>query len=541
MSESSKKYPTTDQSLIPFLPHVSLWLILVAALGFRLYIAANTTIANLDGCLYLHQARAIYYGLWDALVACNYELIHGHVSPYPFFVVGAYTVLGDWVAAGRLVNIAFGTATLVPLYLLAKRFFDLRISGLIALVYALTPNLAAWHTDLLRGPPSWFFLVLGMYWFVLALDGRGRNFLTLSGLSFVLATCGRIEGAGFIVVSAGFILISKIEKKTLSLVYFIWPVLTAMAGSMIAVLVYHIRAGDIFSIHFTFQELVHGPAAEGSNIRAALEILRRHPPHGIPFEFLVITRNLVWWIALGATTHAFMEAFWYPFFLIVLIGCGTLSARLRTDRRILYFALLAATLFSGLYVGVLSTWHDIHRYWVPLVLPCFIFLGFGLEWIINVLEARFALKKKTVIILAILFVISVSIPKNIAPREADKLVFKEIGQMIHDRERQNRTINITSSALTGALAWVYFYANLEVTGAPCPRPDQSHFTDILAAYPDGFVKHLRNRDMKYFLWVEKAWPENKPNFFTGGYGQGLIEIGRWNHADTGDMVLFQVP
>jgi hypothetical protein len=93
--------------------------LLIIGLGFviRLFCFQYTAVINPDGAIYIHQARAIYYGLYDSLTTCGMS----YVSIYPIFIAGAYAILADWVIAAKSVSLIFGTMTLVPLYFLLKR------------------------------------------------------------------------------------------------------------------------------------------------------------------------------------------------------------------------------------------------------------------------------------------------------------------------------------------------------------------------------------------------------------------------------------
>ena len=56
--------------------------------------------------------------------------------------------------------------TLIPLYLLCRRFFDKEMSALTVLVFAVLPVLVVGSAEVVRGPVCWFFLALGLLLFV---------------------------------------------------------------------------------------------------------------------------------------------------------------------------------------------------------------------------------------------------------------------------------------------------------------------------------------------------------------------------------------
>ena len=91
-------------------------LVFLLGLALRVFTFQNTHIINSDGVLYIHQARALYYGNLDALVSCYMS----YISVLPFFIAGAYTVVHDWLIAGKIVSLFFGFFTLFPIFFLLK-------------------------------------------------------------------------------------------------------------------------------------------------------------------------------------------------------------------------------------------------------------------------------------------------------------------------------------------------------------------------------------------------------------------------------------
>ena len=60
-----------------------LYFIVLLGLAIRLIAWANTYVVNPDGTLYIHQAKAIYYGQKEALF-CGYSF----VANYPVMIAG---------------------------------------------------------------------------------------------------------------------------------------------------------------------------------------------------------------------------------------------------------------------------------------------------------------------------------------------------------------------------------------------------------------------------------------------------------------------
>ena len=137
----------------------AIWIIV---LGFmiRLYSFYHSYLFNPDGIKYIQQAKALNFGLYDVLTAC-----HGHVNSPAFFILAAFKITGNWVVAGKAVSLVFGTAVMIPLYLLLRRFLDKSSACCCLLVFAVHPIFVELSVDILRVPVFWFFLTLGLYLF----------------------------------------------------------------------------------------------------------------------------------------------------------------------------------------------------------------------------------------------------------------------------------------------------------------------------------------------------------------------------------------
>ena len=76
-------------------------LVLVLGLALRLFAWQHTGIVNSDGTVYIHQARAVYYGLWDSVNSCTIT----YPSITTLCIAAAYPLFGDWVIAGTAVSL----------------------------------------------------------------------------------------------------------------------------------------------------------------------------------------------------------------------------------------------------------------------------------------------------------------------------------------------------------------------------------------------------------------------------------------------------
>lgn len=514
--------------------HLPLDVFLVVLLGFvvRLFACQNIFIVNPDGALYIHQARAMYYGQWESLTSCSMSFL----SLYPILVAGTYTIFHDWILAARSVSLLFGSMTIIPIYLLLRRFLERPICMAGSLMFALIPVFVSRSADVVRGPVAWFFLAFGLYYFVCHMDNKSRVYLVLSSIFYILAAWARVEMILFIFVSFFFILVLEREKKFIKLAYFIMPVVLIGLICVAGIRILDVSVNEIFrlgEIGPKFLESIAGYKA----LRANLAKLSDQPVISQLELFFQNARHLVWLIALGTLLKYMIRAIFYPFFIIFLVGMSGIRKRIESDRRILYFVFLSISALILLYLHLIQTWVIADRFLALFVFPCFIFLGFGLERTIHFFQSRFKLNHIATLLVVCFLILGFTLPKNLKSREADKLVFRNIGEFIAERAGKSQTISVAASLHT--LRWISFYANLDFPGAPCPQPYNDFKVIIGDSYKD-FIRNLRQRGIKYFLWEEKHWPVETFDFIGEVDSRDFVRLGSWEHPDTGRLTLFQI-
>jgi len=508
------------------------FLIILFGFAIRLFSFYYTYIINPDGVLYIHQARAIYYGLNDCILTCSM----GFLSNYSILIVLAYKIFSDWVVAAKSVSLFFGTITLVPLYFLLDRFFRKEIALAATLIFALIPVFVDKSADVVRDPVYWFFSVLGLYLFVSQIENRNHLYLILSSLSFFMAAWARIEATLFILGSFIYLLFVRQDKKLQRISIFAMPVLLVLLFGIFGLMIFDIPVNDLHRGHEVTAKFT-APMVEYKNLRATLAELMNQPSEGNLPAFLHKSRSLIWLIALGTLLRYAVRAYFYPFFPIFIIGLGGIWARIKGDQRVLYLAFLAISALVLLYMHVLQTWMMFERFWAIFILPSFIVIGFGLEKIIAFFRARLNLRESIMLSILCLLILACALPKNLRPREADKIVFKQIGELIADREGNNKEIRIATSM--HSIRWVSFYANLNYKGAPCPEKNYDLENLIGKSYRE-FVMNLKMRAIRYFLWEEKHWPKQGSYVLDTGNMKDFVRLGAWSHPDTGSLILFEV-
>ncbi|PIP37723.1 MAG: hypothetical protein COX20_00745 [Desulfobacterales bacterium CG23_combo_of_CG06-09_8_20_14_all_52_9] len=507
------------------------WVILLGA-GIRLFAWVQTYVINPDGTLYIHQARALYYGLWKQATPCG----TGFLSNYAFLITAAFPLFGDWVQAARAVSFLFGTLTLVPLYFLLRRFFTESVSALGILVFAVMPVLAGRSADVVRDPVYWFFLVLGMYTFVARKPTTGYQGLLLSSLSFLLATWARVEAMTAIFVSVIYLIIAEREARIKKLAIFLIPVIGAAGISFIAAWTYGLPPSGLYRAHEIIDK-ASGPISHYKMLRFNLADLGSGIQDPLVKRFLPEASNFGWLVGLGTFANRALEAFFYPLFALFLVGVVQIKTYLKKEPVLLYFILMIVVAAGGLYLHILQWWILDNRHMAIIIFPGAVFAGLGVQRIRHFLRSRFCLNDRAALWIIFAVILVFTLPKNLQPREKDKEVFKEIGETVARISGNREEIRVAASMDT--IRWFSFYANLKFPGAPCPQP-YNDFHALVGDSYEAFLSNLKSMGVRYFLWEERHWPKDRYDFFQKGYKKDFKKIGRWKHRDTGRMILFEL-
>lgn len=509
--------------------------VLVFVLGFviRLYACCFTFIINPDGVLYIHQARALYYGQWDMVTSCGLS----DLSMYPMLIAGAFSLFGDWVLAAQSVSLVFGTAVLFPVYFTVKRFFDKNISATATLIFALIPVMVGRSADVLRDPVGWFFLALAICWFVTYMDRKNSRFLLFSGICFILASWARIESILYAGVSFFAVLLVKQDRKLRHLMVFSLPFVCLAVVFSIGVTAHDVSVNDLHRAKLLVGKISQ-PFARYSQLRTELAQAAAGFQDDFVELFLPEARSNLWLVAFGTMINRMLEAFFYPFALVFGIGMTGIRRRVKTDHRLLYLSVLALSAAFLLYLHLLDTWMMYYRFVVILILPCAVFAGYGIEKIRNVIERKTRIGKTGVLAVIVLLILVSGLSKNLQYRRYDKKLFREIGEFIAEKETNDQVIKIAASYHRHR--WISFYSNVFFEGSPCPDPDMDNDWEKHLEELNEYIIHLRDNNIRYFLWEERYGPLEQFCLSASALSDTLSEMARWTHRDTGEMILYKV-
>ncbi|MFH0994706.1 MAG: glycosyltransferase family 39 protein [Pseudomonadota bacterium] len=516
------------------------WLVILTGLGLRLWVGLHTMIINPDGALYIHQAMALYFKNWNSLKTCGLTFL----SSYPVLIAGGYYLVHDWILSARLISLFFGTAMLVPLYLMLKEWVreDSAILGL--LVFAVTPVLVSNSVELVRDPICWFFLCAGAFAVIRQATTHSPWLLLVSSLCFLAAIWARIEAVLFLAVTLGYLCFQK-NRRTINILTYLSPLLAIMFFSIAGLMISGLSFNDLHRGHEIAGKFIES-IRQYQKMAESIKDLAWSSPNPFMEFFLPEARNMIWLIAFGTLLNRFLEAFFYPFVVFYIVGLSGIRCKIRSDSRLLYLAILTISSLALLYMHTLATWMLYYRFFGIVMIPSAILCAFGMERLLEILPRRLSVQPATVFLAIFLLIIGVSLPKNLKSPDMDKSVFIRIGETVF----QNTPASFSpfGGDLSGARIatsrhtqiWISFYANIHFPGAaPCPL-DPAHCLESFPDDPDQFKDRLRQNRQNFVLWEEKHWPFHSFTLSDPAVFKTYKELGRWYHRDTGNMILYAV-
>lgn len=520
----------TQNSTHPF--HTSIWPVIVILLGFlfRYYSFYFTPVANQDATFYINQAKAIFYGHYSEVTLC-----HPHVSIYPLMIAPCYKFVGDWIVSGAMVSILFSSLMLIPLYLLLRRFFDRNISTLALLVFAVCPKFVSHSHMIIRGPIYWFFATLGVYLFIRERDEMKGKYLVLSCSSFIMASFARGEALFYILCSVLFIIFSRNRRKLTRLFLFLTPVLSVLL--LLCVILFFMNGTSTLRslpLDHIFSKAKGVISGYTSLLHSLRNIDKLGPPPGFSPYFFPAVRRMIFLIAFGELFRTIMNAFFAPFFVLLLLGIPGIKEKAKNDKRLAYLCLLSAGSLLVLYAQTISNWAIITRHAFLFLLPSFVFLGFGIERLVKFLTKRLMTKQILIYPAVFMAIFLFALPSNLKiTRGKDKLAFRQIGEFIAMKQGNDQRIRVG-----GAFGWVSLvdlYANLNFDGVSCFRN-----TSLPKNASRGTIKHSLESNFDYYVWSEKYDTQETLEAILPSCPQKFEKVGQWWSRKVGKMFLFRI-
>ncbi len=502
----------------------------VIFLGFalRLYASYFTPVINPDGIRYIQQAKALYFGQYDSILSCYFYLPN-----YSIFIYISYFFSGDWISAAKNVSIFFGTITLVPFYLLFRRFFNPTISVITLLVFAVMPAYVILSRNVIRGPVLWFFAVLGLYLFVLQMDKKKSLYLSLSCLCFLMAAWARIESILYFIISAGFLIFIKESRSWRHLFMFLLPVIIICASKAI----FLPSPSTDLSILLEPQRItdkVTKAAKHYSEVRTNLKKLKATTTDDTLSRFIHEARRNILLIPLGTLAAQIYKTLTLPFLLLFLFGIYKAKHLIFSDNRLFYLSCMSGGGIVILYCQLIKEWIMSERFIVIFILPAFIFTGFGIQKISHFFSSRLKNRYSAASVLLSALIFFVALPKNLNSHHRErKTVYMQIGQYVEKKDGEG--VITLSAGNFKDIRYVNFYGNLGYPGAPCLISDgeASMGRNIDPLW-------LRQNGFSYYLWDEKNGSQEELQFLRKKNPQNFEEIEKWQAKKEGEIILFEL-
>lgn len=187
--------------------YLMLLVLFIVALGIRLYFIPFYKVISADGVGYVTAARSLLKGIYPPLT------VYGVVYP---FLTAAVSLTGlATELSGRLVSAVMGSLLIVPLYLLARDFFNRNV-GVIACVLVLAwPPLRSWAGEVMT-QGTYITLVVTWYWLLWRAYRRGSiPWAIAAGAVAGLSYLTRPEALVAFAVMASLLLLPYDGKRTL--------------------------------------------------------------------------------------------------------------------------------------------------------------------------------------------------------------------------------------------------------------------------------------------------------------------------------------
>jgi 4-amino-4-deoxy-L-arabinose transferase-like glycosyltransferase len=114
---------------------------------------------------------------------------------YPYLIAGLSFIIPSFELAARLISVALGAATVIPVFLLARELYDKRTGYMAAIIVAVHPLLVHFSATANAEATFIFFLTFASYAAIRAIHTPDARYFAAAGALFGLAYLTRIEGA----------------------------------------------------------------------------------------------------------------------------------------------------------------------------------------------------------------------------------------------------------------------------------------------------------------------------------------------------------
>ena len=411
----------------------SLGLILAIGVILRLYSFFALELISRDSPFYLYQAMVLTTGNLNLLESCGLSSKIREINLFSVSIVPFYYLFRDWEIAGKLVSFISSSLSLVFLYFILKNFLKGPILHLTLLVYSFNPTLIKESAEVMRESFFTFLVLCGVWFFIKGYQSFDKGkifFFGLANLFWVLSSWVRVEGIFLIALSFlylfGQLIFFKDKRSSLAnlLSFSLIPFILLLGG------MWYITFYKKFLLIELKSKLVLLNPFEQPFAQALKNFRYLDIPMPSPYFWDILKQNL-WLVAFGTTFfYKFIPALHFPIFLLFLVGFKNLRNFVKENPVIIYFLVLSAGYFIGLWYFTFTKWYMEKRYMLPLLYFVSPIIALGILNVKNFLEKRFSLSSKKVLILLIVYIVFFSSVKIFQPERNEKIKFKHVALKI---------------------------------------------------------------------------------------------------------------
>lgn len=439
----------------------------VVAFALR-FSMANVQIIAPDGLLYIKIARSISSGNLQSITE------YGIFNLYSFLIALFQKVFQNWEFSGKMVSVILGSLTAIPLFLLIKGLFSVRIAFISTLCYSIHPRFVEYSSDVLREPTCWFFSIMGLWLAWEGISRRRYSLFILSSLSVGLAMVTRLEGIVFFLIIILWILWLFFNDRTarvktlmyLSVFLISLPILMTPILFVVKNRIHRWELGHpiekISQLIMTGEEKENIGAevsqTDSPGFKGFLEIAERH-------QYVTFAMEVI---------YKFIKSFNVTLFALFLFGFykRIFTSYSKADTiNALWF--LAA--FCGLFLYVMKVHYLSTRHGLLMVFPALAWTGAGFfeirerirRWSRGRSLLQVYLRFDTVFLLALVLIILV--PQTVLSYRSDKAELRKAGIAL-----KNMGFSNTMFIVQPTLSRVAFYADAESV----PLPDKIDSSNI---------------------------------------------------------------
>lgn len=505
--------------------------IIIMALITRLWIWLKSPVINPDGALYIWQAKNFLLYGFEGLVYSSYPLM----SVYPIFIAFFSLVFSDIEFSAKLLSIFMGTLTTIPIFFIAYETGNIATATIISLLFVTLPVTAGSNGLIIRDIPCWFFISLGMYFTIKYINSRQNLVYTcISSLSYLISFLFRPETIIFNLITFIFIFFIYKEKLLKHVFYYTLPILISLPIVASLAISHNTNIFQLFSITRIFGA-ISSLLDSYPTMYKELKTLSQIAPIGVVKRLLAEVPNFLWLLIPAILIKQFIRTLVYVPLIFVVVGVSTCLKN--RSPVINYSLILSICVFTVIGCNYMLTGIADGRFFIQALIAMIPVLGIGIISSIDLLKkAKFEPKKGYILLgFGMVFISIISIIKY---SEADKLVFKEIGDFIQQNSTYEDPKILAFSTETITVS--YFYATKGTKPQASFKGEDGRLFTNICDY-NSFLSYIRKFKINYIIWDEKHWPQNCFDFVSKVTNDRFRLLGIWEHKTTGKILLAEVP